>query len=105
MNEGASYAALCVFVAKGHTDEVVQAARTAGARGGTVLHGNRRGDDEVTGNLGLPQQEEQEFVLILVQKDQKVEIMKAISAACGLGTPARGIVISVPVDEVLGITA
>ena len=105
MNEGASYAALCVFVAKGHTDEVVQAARTAGARGGTVLHGNRRGDDEVTGNLGLPQQEEQEFVLILVQNDQKVEIMKAISAACGLGTPARGIVISVPVDEVLGITA
>ena len=105
MDEKAAYAALCVFVAKGYTDDVVQAARAAGARGGTVLRGNRRGDDEVTKNLGLPQQEEQEFVLILVHKEQKVEIMKAISAACGLGTPARGIVISVPVDDVMGITA
>lgn len=48
-------------------------------------------------------QEEQEFILMVVPKEKKAEIMAAISRACGLKTPAHGIVISIPVDEVMGI--
>lgn len=105
MKENAAYAAIWVFAAKGYSDEVMQAAREAGARGGTVLRGSRRGDAEVTEKLGIPQQAEQEIILLLVDREQKTDIMKAIASSCGLASPARAIVISMPVDEVMGITA
>lgn len=107
MNEtkaGAAYAAVCVLVTKGYSDDVMTAARSAGARGGTVLRGNRSVQGEPAKELGLPQQSEQEIVLLLVPKDKKTSIMSAVSEACGLGTDARGIVISLPVDEVMGIS-
>ena len=40
---------------------------------------------------------------MVVPKEKKAEIMAAISRVCGLKTPAHGIVISIPVDEVMGI--
>ena len=43
------------------------------------------------------------MVYILVEKDKKLAIMKAISAQCGLQSEAQGILISIPVDGVLGL--
>ena len=48
-------------------------------------------------------QEEQEFVMIVVPKEKKSQIMNEIGKACGLRSEAQGIVLSVPVDEVIGI--
>ena len=48
-------------------------------------------------------QEEQEFVMIVVPREKKCEIMSAITTSCGLKTPAHGMVISLPVDDVMGL--
>ena len=48
-------------------------------------------------------QEEQEMIMLVTPKEKKLDIMKEINAACGLKNPAQGTVITVPVDNVVGI--
>ena len=97
------YAMICVSVNSGFSDDVIDAAREAGAKGGTVLKGRRRNSEKVSLNFGIPMQDEQDFVMIVVPKEKKAEIMSAVSSSCGLGTGAHGVVIALPVDEVMGL--
>lgn len=97
------YVVIWVSVSNGYSDNVVDAARAAGALGGTVLKGRRWNSGQVSRHLGLAAQEEQEFVMIVVPKEKKAEIMSSISNACGLGTEAHGVVLSLPVDEAIGL--
>ena len=103
MSEQIPYTAILAAVAGGFSDDVVEAARSAGARGGTIIKGTRDMHHEVSETLGVPLVEEQEFVLILVPREMKAEVMNAITAKCGIKTEAHGIVSSFPVDEVFGI--
>lgn len=98
-----SYAMITVAVREGFSDDVIDAATKAGANGGSVIRGRRRGNEAVVQFLGISMQEEQEFVMIIVPREKKSYIMNEISSACGLQTEAHGIIFSVPVDEVLGI--
>ena len=77
--------------------------RSAGAKGGTLLKGRRFGSDEVVRFLRITMLEEQEMVLIIVPQNKKSAVMSAISHECGMKTPARGIVIALPVEEVAGL--
>lgn len=97
------YAAIWISVARGFSEEVVKAASAAGATGGTVLRGSRVCTEEAADALSSPVQDEQEFVLILTEKSKKTAIMDAVCDACGLTTPAHGIILSVPVDDVCGL--
>jgi len=97
------YALLWVSVKAGHGDEAVDAARKAGARGGTVLKGNRCSTEEASSFLGISIREEQDFVMIVVPQEQKSAVMQAVTAACGLNTPAHGVTAALPVDEVMGL--
>ena len=91
------------FVNQGYSEEVMAAARKAGAGGGTVFHTRRVESDDAAAFWGISIQEEREIVLILAKKEQKKAIMEAISESCGAKTDAHGIVISLPVDEVAGL--
>lgn len=97
------YYMLLVSVASGYSDEVIDAARAAGAKGGTVMRGRRRNSETVSQYLGVPMQDEQDFVMIVAAKEKKTKIMTAISAACGLRTPAHGVILALPVDEAVGL--
>lgn len=103
MKEKAEYAVIWVSVASGYSDEVVDAARNAGAKGGTVMKGRRRSSEQVSHLFGISMQEEQDFVMIVVPKEKKNETMAAITGVCGLGTDAHGVVLALPVDEVMGL--
>ncbi len=103
MNREALYSMILVAVKEGYSDEVIDAATKAGANGGSVIRGRRRGSEATIQFLGISMQEEQEFVMIVVPKEKKSQIMNEIGKACGLRSEAQGIVLSVPVDEVIGI--
>ncbi len=103
IQEKSEYTVIWVSVASGYSDEVIDAARDAGAKGGTVLKGRRRNSERVSQLFGISMQDEQDFVMIVVPREKKAEIMSAVSTACGLKTPAHGIVLSLPVDEVMGL--
>lgn len=103
MRQEATHAMVLVAVSQGHSDEVIDVAQKAGAKGGSIIRGRRRGSEAMVQFLGLSIQEEQEIVMIIAPRKIKSDIMKAIGSKCGLKTPARGIVFSVPIDEVVGM--
>lgn len=98
-----NYSMIFVAANYGYSDEIIDAARRAGAKGGTILKGRRRGSENVMNFLGVPMQEEQEFSIIIVPQEKKTAVMVAISRECGLKTPAHGVILAVPVEETLGL--
>lgn len=99
----AEYVVIWASVSSGYSDDVIDAARAAGARGGTVIKGRRRNSERVSRQFGVSTQEEQDFVMIVAPKSKKGEILSSVSAACGLRTDAHGVVLSLPVEDVIGL--
>lgn len=97
------YSLITVIVDRGFSGEVMNCAREAGAGGGTIIHSRAIENEEATGFWGLSVQEEREMLLILAKKDDKVKIMSAISEKFGIKSEAKGIVVSLPIDSVMGI--
>lgn len=100
---GAGYAAIWVALSNGYSSDAIDAARSAGAMGGTILKGRRQNSERISRKLGISMQEEEEFVVIVTPREKKAAVMNAISDACGLRTDAHGIILSLPVDEVIGL--
>lgn len=96
--------AVITIVKQGYSDKVMNAARKAGARGGTVIHSRKVGELEVLNAWGLSLQEETDMVLIIADNRTKLEIMQAINKECGINTDAKGLVVSLPIDSVIGIS-
>ena len=97
------YALILAIVNRGFSDDVMDAARSAGAGGGTVIHSRSIGSEEASSVWGLGLQEEKEMVLILAETENKVNIMKSIGERCGVSSKANGTVVSLPIDSVMGI--
>lgn len=97
------YQMIVALVNQGYSEEVMAAARPAGAAGGTVLHSRRVGAEEALSQWGFSLQEEKEAVMILTRAESKLAIMQAICDSCGLQSEAQGIVLSLPVDRVVGL--
>lgn len=97
------YALIMTIVNQGYSEDVMNAARPQGASGGTVFHSRRIGSKEAMKFWGISVQQEREIVLILAKKEEKMPIMKAIGENCGMQTEANGIVLSLPVDGVVGV--
>ncbi len=98
-----AYSMILVASNAGYSDEVIDAARAAGARGGTVIRGRRRSAQPMASLLGVSTQEEQEFIMVIVPQEKKSAVMVAVTQACGLHTEAHGVVLAIPVDAALGM--
>ncbi|MBR5539963.1 MAG: transposase [Clostridia bacterium] len=94
---------IAAIVNRGFSREVMDAARAAGAGGGTVVHSRSIGSEEATAFWGLSVQEEKEIVLILAEVENKVAIMSAVSEKCGMHSEANGLILSLPIDSVMGL--
>ena len=97
------YSLIVTLVNRGFSDEVMNAARNAGAKGGTIInaHGTNLGDEERF--FGISIQPEKEIVLILTTDENRPVIMSEIVTHIGLGTAGAGITFSLPVTDVEGI--
>ena len=87
---------------KGNTDIVMDAARGAGASGGTVVRAQGTGA-ELAKFFGVTISQEKEMVYIVSKREDRDKIMYAIMEKAGKDSPAYGVVFSMPVDSVLGI--
>ena len=95
---------LIVAIAKqGHTDQVMNAARSAGATGGTVVHAKGAGTALAKKFFGVSIASERELVFILAKEENRKEIMKAIVAQAGIKTDAEAMVFSMPVSDIAGL--
>ena len=94
---------LCIVNA-GFSDDVMDAAKSAGARGGTVLHARGTGAREAETFFGITVQEEKEIVMIVVPAKIKDDVLHALYKDVGLQTAGQGIAFSMPVDGAVGLT-
>jgi hypothetical protein len=94
---------IVAVINQGYSEDLMTAAKAAGATGGTVFHARRIASDEAIKFFGITIQAEKEIVAIVAKRESKHAIMQAISQGCGMATEAKGIVISLPVDGMVGI--
>jgi len=90
---------IIISVNDGYSDDVMQAARKAGATGGTVIKG-RLADIE---NIAIPENNsidgEREILLILAPLKTSEQIMAEVNREFGIKTEANGIIIAVPTEK------
>jgi len=98
-----THALIAVIANQGYSDDIMAAARPAGASGGTVFHSRKIMDEETAKFWEFSVQEEKEIVLIVASNEKKKDIMKAISEKCGLHSDAKGLILSLPVDSIIGL--
>ena len=92
-----------VITNQGHTDQVMDAARSAGATGGTTIHAKGTGVEAVRKFFGVSIAAEREIVFILTREENRREIMKAVMARAGTQTEAQSVVFSLPVSAIAGL--
>lgn len=102
-NDYKEFDLIITIVNRGYDDVVMEAAREAGATGGTVLHARGAGVHEAEKFFGISIQPEKDVILILVKREYKKQIMYAIRNKAGLNKEGRGLSFSLPVEDVCGI--
>ena len=94
---------MCIVNA-GFSETVMEAAKSAGARGGTILNGRGTANKEAESFFHIAIQPEKEVVMILVDSKIKDAVQHALYQKAGLDTMGQGIAFSLPVDDVVGLT-
>ena len=89
---------ICIVNA-GFSQNVMEAARAAGARGGTILRARGSANPESAEFFNITVQPDKEMVMILVDAGIKDEVLKTVYKSAGLGAEAQGIAFSLPVSR------
>lgn len=97
------YELLVVIANQGYSEMIMDAARAVHAAGGTVIHARGTGTEKAEKFLGVTLVPEKEMIFIVVRKNQKNDIMRAIMDKAGLESKARSIVFSLPVTDTAGM--
>ena len=95
---------LIVICNQGYSEPVMDAARTAGARGGTVIHARGTGMQKAEQFLGISLASEKDVIFIVTASEDRREMMQRIMREAGPGTRAGAIVFSLPVRDTAGMT-
>lgn len=94
---------IVVIADQGNIELIMDAARGAGAYGGTVIHAKGTGMEQAEKFMGVSLAAEKEMIFIVTRKEQKNEIMRAIMEKAGLNSRAKSIVFSLPVTDTAGL--
>lgn len=97
------YELIVVVINAGYADAVMDAAREAGAGGGTVLHAKGTGSMRGEKFYNMRFADEKDMVYIVAHKSEKAAVMKAVSRKAGPDSEARGICFSLPISSVMGL--
>ncbi len=98
-----SFELILTIVNEGFSEAVMDAARSKGATGGTLISGRGTAKEETLAKFKVFMTPEKEIVLILSPKENTKNILLVINEKCGLTTDAHGIAFALPVDDVVGI--
>lgn len=103
MDRDITHELIVVIANRGHTDQVMDAARSAGAAGGTTVHAKGTGTELARKFLGVSLAAEKEIVFILAKEADRKPIMKAVMTQAGMSTRAQAVVFSLPVTDLAGL--
>ncbi len=96
------YELIVAICEKGFSDTVMDAARSAGAGGGTTIKAKGTRAESVEKFFGISLADEKEIIFIVSDTNKKKDIMRAIMQDAGINTAAHALVFSLPVSETAG---
>lgn len=99
MNENAEYKLITVIVNKGFADDAMNAARKAGASGGTIINARgtaKPGDPKFFGVEIVP---EKDMIMIVAKSSEANKILDAINELPCLEKPGSGIAFANPASD------
>ena len=94
---------IVAIVKRGFSDPLMEAAKKAGAEGGTIFNGRGTGVNEQKSIFGMPLQPEKEIIMIIVKSSITDRVLHSIHDAGKLGRRGTGIAFVMPIDRVVGI--
>ena len=103
MSVKTDYELIFVIANEGYSDMIMEAARSAGAGGGTVIKAKGTGAEYTEKFFGFSIASEKEIHLLVTPAQGRNNIMKAIMENAGLESKAQSIVFSLPVSHALGL--
>jgi nitrogen regulatory protein PII len=92
-------ALITCIVDAGLADDVLVAARGAGAKGAIVTSGRGWGARERLGALGMAVETEKDIVTILVSSELQDVMFDVVYRAADLDVPGRGVAFITPLDK------
>ena len=92
-----------ILILSCNTGMVMDAAREAGATGGTIVRAKGALNESRAKFFGVSIAEEKDVVYIVASADKRNDIMSAIMNKAGVKSPAHTVMFSLPVDAVAGI--
>lgn len=98
-----SHELIVVIAEQGYTNLIMDAARGAGAYGGTVIHAKGTGKEAAEKFMGVSLALEKEIIYIVTKTEQKNAIMSAIMKDAGLDSKAKAVTFSLPVTDTAGL--
>ncbi len=96
---------IIVILNEGYSDFVMDAARAAGAGGGTVLHAKGTGGTRGEKFFSVSLADEKDMIYIIAHRDEKTAIMRSINEQAGPSSKAGAICFSLPISSVAGLRA
>ena len=103
MEKKLTHELIVVIANQGATDQVMDAARAAGATGGTAVHAKGTGTELAKKFFGVSLASEKELIFILASAETRKPIMKAIMEKAGMQTEAQALAFSLPVTDLAGL--
>jgi hypothetical protein len=97
------FEAIFCVVNSGFAEAAMEAARKAGAGGGTILKGRGTAGRGSEALFHIRIQPEKELLILLVPRSIKDRILRTLYAAAGLDTAGQGIAFSMPVEKAVGL--
>lgn len=98
-----TYEMIFCIINAGYSETVMDAAREAGARGGTVIRARGTAGKEAEEVFRITVHPDKEVIMILVPKDIKDTVLEAIYKSAGMSTAGQGIAFSLPVNKTVGL--
>ena len=99
------YEAVFVIVNAGFSDAVMESARESGVTGGTVLNARGTANPQAERFFGLTIEPNKDMIMILIDSEIKEKVLHNLYRDVGLKTACQGIAFTLPVNDVVGLTA
>lgn len=98
-----NHQAIFTVVDKGMAEGVVNAAKAAGARGGTIINARGSGIHETEVLFAMPIEPERELVMIIVQADIAERVIESIREQIHLDEAGKGVMFVLDVRSATGL--
>lgn len=94
---------LVVIANQGYSNLIMEAAKGAGAGGGTVIHARGTGMERAESFFGVSLASEKEIIFIVSRTGLRSKIMRAVMKEAGMESKAKSIIFSLPVTSTAGL--